>query len=36
VDILTGVTDSMAESVAGFLQFEGSLKIKVIIFNVLL
>lgn len=30
VDILTGVTDSMAESIADFLQFEGSLKAKVI------
>lgn len=31
VDILNGVTDSMAESIADFLQFEGSLKAKVII-----
>lgn len=31
VDILMGVTDSMAENIADFLQFEGSLKAKVII-----
>jgi succinyl-CoA synthetase beta subunit len=31
VDILVGVTDRMAESIADFLQFEGSLKVKVII-----
>jgi succinyl-CoA synthetase beta subunit len=31
VDILNGVTDSMAESIADFLQFEGNLKAKVII-----
>jgi hypothetical protein len=31
VDILIGVTDSMAESIADFLQFEGSLKAKVVI-----
>jgi succinyl-CoA synthetase beta subunit len=31
VDILIGVTHSMAESVADFLQFEGSLKAKVVI-----
>jgi succinyl-CoA synthetase beta subunit len=30
VDILIGVTDSMVESIADFLQFEGSLKAKVI------
>lgn len=34
VDVSDGVTDSVAESVADFLKFEGSLKIKVFIYNV--
>lgn len=33
VDIVEGVTDSMAEGVAEFLLFEGNLKAKVIICN---
>jgi succinyl-CoA synthetase beta subunit len=33
VDIMRGVTDSMAEGVAEFLLFEGNLKTKVIICN---
>jgi len=36
VDILIGVTDNMAESIADFLQFEGSLKAKVIIHTIAL